>query len=180
MSLTTIAKPYAKAVLEHTLAKNSNNEWLEFFGGVEKIFFEATLLKFIHLPKLNKAVKFNFLVDLTTQVLKNKLSTEQQNFMRLIVNNDRLEVLPEIATTFRDMVASSGKSHQFKVISPYAIADTEEKKLLKALSVKFDCEASVEVEIQKGLIGGVIIKDGDRIIDGSVNAQLEKLSYCLS
>lgn len=180
MSLTTIAKPYAKAIFEHALAKNSNNDWLEFFSGVEKIFSQAVLLKFIRSPKLDKKVKLNFLMDLIVQTLKNKLSTQQQNFMRLIVNNDRVEVLPEIAAVFRDMIVASGKSHQFKVISAYALTTTEEEKLLKVLSVKFSCEASLEVEIQADLIGGVIIKDGDRLIDGSVDAQLMELSYCLS
>jgi F-type H+-transporting ATPase subunit delta len=180
MSLTTIAKPYAKAVFDHALTNNSNKEWLSFFSGIEKVFGNKDLLRFIRSPKLNSQTKFDFLMDLIVKALGSKLSNPQENFMRLIVDNDRVEVLSEIALSFRDMISSSGKSRQFKVISAYALSVDEQKGLVKTLSDKFDCDAHLEVEVQVGLIGGVIIKDGDRIIDGSVNAQLEKLGYCLS
>jgi F-type H+-transporting ATPase subunit delta len=180
MSLTTIAKPYAKAIFEHALVNNSNKEWLSFFDGIEKVFSNTDLLRFIRSPKLNTQAKFDFLIDLIVKVLGNKLSKPQENFMRLIIDNDRVEVLSEISLSFRDMILSSGKSRQFKVLSAYDLSADEQKGLIKILSDKFDCDAHLEIDVQADLIGGVIIKDGDRIIDGSVNAQLEKLSYCLS
>ena len=180
MELTTIAKPYAKAVFSHSSEKGLNEKWLDFFAAIECLFSNNQLLDFVCSPKLNATAKFDFLVDLLKKTLKEKITQEQQNFMQLILKNDRVEVLPEIALNFRALLSSSGKERLFTIISAYKLSDSEEKSLLKSLSAKFDCNASIEVEIQKDLIGGVIVKDGDRIIDGSVNAQLRELSYCLS
>ena len=180
MSVITIAKPYAKAVFETALASKSQDNWLIFFECVGKVFSNSSLLTFIHSPKLNREAKFDFLISLITKSLKDKLSSQQQNFIQLVINNDRVEVLPEIAVSFRKMVDSSGESRLFTIVSAYKLSSSEETSVLKSLSAKFNCEAKLEIEIQANLIGGIIIKEDDRVIELSISAQLKELDYCLS
>ena len=99
--------------------------------------------------------------------------------MKLLVENDRLAVLPDIAAMFERLRSEHEGAVDVVIESALAIDSTQEKVLAKALKRKLGREVRVSSEQHPELIGGVKIRAGDLVIDGSVQGQLDKLAHLL-
>ena len=131
--------------------------------------------KLLDEPQLSKAQKG----DLMLKVVSDKLDQQQQNLVRLMAENGRLQALPEVLHQFENFRAEAEGKVEAEVISAFALTTEQEQALTAALKSKLGQDVSVTTSTDESLIGGVVIKAGDTIIDGSMKSQLESLALTL-
>jgi F-type H+-transporting ATPase subunit delta len=169
---TTIARPYAEAVFARARETENEDLWSEMLGLLAAVVRTPEIAGLIANPKLSRAR----LEELMLDIGGGRLNDEGQNLLRLLVRNDRLAVIPEIAELYETRKRENQGKLQVKVRSAYALDKAHEKALAEALSAKLGREIEISAEKDTSLIGGVEIRAGDLVIDGSVRGQLRKLA----
>ena len=106
-------------------------------------------------------------------------SADQQNFVRILAENDRLVVLPEIAALFEDLKHGHDGVKDAEITSAFALDDATLKNLIADLERKFACRIQATVKVDAELIGGVRIAVGDEVIDASVRGKLAAMATAL-
>ena len=104
------------------------------------------------------------------------LPTEARNLVKLLAENQRLSVLPEIAKVFEELETRNKGIRQVHIRSAYALDAQLQKLLAKALKAKLNAEVELTVEKDASLIGGIEIRADDLVIDGSVRGKLQRLA----
>jgi F-type H+-transporting ATPase subunit delta len=97
----------------------------------------------------------------------------------ILAANRRLSLLPEIAALFNTYRADFERTVDIEVTSAYELTDEQQQKLAQALSTKLERQVSLAASMDKSLIGGVIVRTGDMVIDASVRGKLTKLADAL-
>ena len=180
MELSTIAKPYAQAIFEIAVQNNSVTEWSQLLSATTLVMADANTKAFIASPSKSKDQKFDLISTLVGRVTSKDLSKQETAFINLILNNDRSASISSISNAFEAAVSNSNKSKNFKVISAFELSEAEQNAIVEDLTNKHKTTVSVETEIDLTLKGGVIIKEGDKVIDTSVKAKVDALSVSLS
>ena len=108
------------------------------------------------------------------------LTQAQQNFIGMLALNKRLALLPDIELLFGELKSERERTINVQVNSAFPLDQDAENKLADMLKQKLDCEISVATAIDESLLGGVVIKAGDVVIDGSVKGRLAKLAEAMN
>jgi len=172
--LATIARPYADALFKASQADlKRTSEWLDRLAAVTG---NAQLLEFADRPKSTSDQVFGLIQD----VVKMELPQAAQNFLRAVIDNNRLSAVPEMAVQFRAHVnAQSGVSDAL-VYSAFEIDAPALAEVTHSLEKRFGRKLNVVVEMQPDLIGGIRVVVGDEVLDTSVKARLEQMKVALS
>jgi F-type H+-transporting ATPase subunit delta len=173
---TTSARPYARAVYDLATQKSSVESWGEALALLAAVAADEGMQALLDKPQLGKEQKGELMI----KVLSDKLDQQQQNLVRLMAENGRLRALPEVAQQFEIYRAEAEGKVEAEVISAFALSSDQEKAITKMLKSKLGRDVSITTSTDESLIGGVIIKAGDTIIDGSMKSQLESLAINLS
>ncbi len=96
--------------------------------------------------------------------------------VNLLARNNRLSTIPEIASLFEDLKTQHEGVRQVQVLSAFDLTETQQKALAGVLKKRLGAEVEMTVETDPSLIGGVEIRAGDLVIDGSVRGKLHKLA----
>jgi F-type H+-transporting ATPase subunit delta len=180
MELTTIAKPYAKAINDIATSGNNFDSWQTTLDGLGAISTSTEGKEFISSPKLSFENKTKFITGALSSIIGRDTNEQENNLVALLVSNDRIAASSSIAELFSNFAASVGnKSKKISVISAYELSSDEQTKITADLKQKFGCEIILETSIDASLVGGVVIKDGDKVIDTTISASIEKLAACL-
>jgi len=180
MELSTIAKPYAQAIFEIAEKSNSVKEWSDFLITASAILADKSTKTFIASPSKNKDQKFDLISALVTRMTSKDLSKNESAFMKLILSNDRSSSISSISHAFESAVSNANKSKNFKVISAFELSSDEKKTIVEELTSKHKTAVSIETEVDMTLKGGVIIKEGDKVVDTSIKAKVDALGVALS
>ena len=173
--LTTLARPYAKAAFEHAQAHQQLASWSAMLGLAAAVSQDDTMQRVLKAPRLTsaeKATTFN-------EVCGDKFDAQVRNFLNIVSENNRMELLPEIADMFELYKAEQEQSVDVDVTSAFALSDEQQDKLAKVLSARLGREVRLHAAEDASLIGGVVIRAGDLVIDGSVRGKLAKLAEAL-
>ncbi len=173
---STIARPYAQAVFEQATASKSLKKWSENLALASAVAQDSGLQGVVGNPRLSKAE----LVDLFLGVCGDKFDDAAKNLVKLLVENGRLTVLPEIAVLYEEYRAEAEKTVQAEVVSAFPVTSAQQTRIKKALKARLGCEVELVCTTDNSLVGGAIIRAGDMVIDGSVTGQLEKLTHALT
>lgn len=173
---STIARPYAQAVFDIATSTKKLSEWSKQLESLSAIVSDDQIGGLV----TNPSVESEQLVDLIISIAKDDLDQEGKNFVKVLAENDRLNVIPEIATIFENLKNEAEKTVQAEVITAYALKDDQKSKLQAALKKRLGCEVEISSRVDKDIIGGAIVRAGDMIIDGTVTAQLDRLTSELS
>jgi F-type H+-transporting ATPase subunit delta len=103
-----------------------------------------------------------------------------QNFLRTVIENGRLSVLPEIAVQFRALKNAQSGASDAVVHSAFAIDSAALTELGSTLEKRFARKLNLSVELQPELIGGIRVVVGDEVLDCSVKARLEQMKVALT
>jgi len=117
--------------------------------------------------------------DLLVDLAKESLPDGGTNLINLLVQNDRLDVLPDIGQQYGDLVAKAKATINAKVRSAMALTEDQKSSLSSALEARLGMKVELEETIDASLVGGAIIKAGDLVIDGSAKGRIEKLTTAL-
>ncbi len=172
--LATIARPYADALYKASLSDLSAAAvWVD---QLKEIASNTQLQQFADNPNVSDDQVF----EVISGVAKPPLPEMAQNFLRTVIENGRLNALPEIAQQFRTLKNAQGGSSDAVVYSAFAIDDAALADLAVALEKRFGRKLNVSVELQPELIGGIRVVVGDEVLDSSVKARLEQMKVALT
>ena len=103
------------------------------------------------------------------------LSGPTKNLVLLLVQRRRIEQLPRIASEFRRLDdARQGIVHA-TATSAAPLTDTEKRALTARLEQMTGGRVALDTDVDESLLGGLVVRVGDRLIDGSVRGRLERL-----
>ena len=172
--LATIARPYAEALFQVSRADlAATQSWLDSLAGAAG---NDELLQFAANPKVNASQVFH----IVTSVLKNPLPERGTNFLRTVIDNERLAALPEVARQFRQLANSVSGSSDALIQSAFPIGQGELAELVGTLEKRFGRKLEPMVEVDPLLIGGVRVVVDDEVLDTSVKARLEQMKMALT
>jgi len=174
--LTTLARPYARAAFETAEAAGQLADWSKGLGVIAALMQQERVAVFLRQPSLSWEQQSKTLLDLAGDAVDGKL----QNFIRLLASNKRLSLLPEVVELFEALKAERERSIDVDVISAFAIGDAEAQALADALKTRLQREVKLSTSVDQSLIGGLIVRAGDLVIDGSVRGKLNKLSETMN
>ncbi|MDH5736925.1 MAG: F0F1 ATP synthase subunit delta [Gammaproteobacteria bacterium] len=175
--LTTIARPYARAVFNQALEESDGlKKWSRAMGTLAAVVADNKVSQLLDNPRLTAESE----ASLVLQVCGEEMDDKAGNLVRLLAENNRLALVPTIAQMYELMKAHYEKTMNVEVTSAYEVSAEEQKRLAEALHRLLQREVALQTEVDKSLIGGVIIKAEDTVIDNSVRGKLGKLSQALS
>ena len=172
--LTTIARPYAEALFQ-VASKGDVAAWSRQVAALSAVASDEQLRQFADSPKVTADQVF----DLISSVAGMPLETGVQNFLRTVIDNGRLAVLPEIASQFHALKNASSGSSDAVVYSAFALDAAALQGLGTSLEKRFGRKLNLTVEVDPELIGGVRVVVGDEVLDTSVKARLEQMKVAL-
>ncbi len=168
----TLARPYAEAIFKTAKASESAEKWSEMLEFIAVVVQNPDIAGAADNPKI-KQQKF---VDLLLDICHGQINDEGTNFLKLLVQNHRLSLVPQIAELYEQYRAEDEGYIDVNVSSAYAMSKTEQNKIAQALKKRFKKQVNVTVSIDKSLIGGILVRAGDRVIDGSIKGRLQQLA----
>lgn len=169
---TTIARPYAEAAFEVARADGDTDTWAEGLSLLAAIVEDPQVAAQFGSPNATPQQ----LVDLIFGVAGEGLTQHLQNLVRLLATNKRLIVLPDVARLFAQMKTVFDGLRHIEITSAYPVDDAARNELAERLKAHFGAEVDLSVEEDPELIGGIKVRAGDIVIDGSVRGKLERLS----
>ena len=174
--LSTIARPYAEALFDAARAAGSLEAWVGLADELATLARHPQVAAVVADPKLGEGQVFELLAGL----LKSKLPAEGANFLGMLIDNDRLAALPEIARQFRALKNAADGVADCLIESALPMDDRQVADLLAALAKKFGLKLKPEVRVDAGLIGGVRVTVGDHVLDTSVRTRLAQMQAALT
>lgn len=175
LDVTTLARPYARAFFEVALDENDLSSWSETLA----LLSEITQCQAVNTLLKNPNVTKDQLADLVIALTKGRLSEEGKNAVRLLANNARLHVIPVIAELFEKLRLEQEKTVDVTITSAVTLDDEYTQKLKTLLASKLDRKTNVQCELDESLLGGLLIRTGDTVIDGSIKGELNRLKEVL-
>ena len=172
---TTAARPYANAVYDIANETGSLDSWSDALANLAAVVSDAQISDLLDSPETGKAEK----AQLVLQVLCDNLDQQQQNLVKLMAENGRLKLMPDVVEQYEVARAKAENKIEAEVISAFELTAEQTSELVNTLKNKLGCEVTVTTTINESLIGGVIIKAGDTIIDASMKSQLDSLALSL-
>jgi F-type H+-transporting ATPase subunit delta len=180
----TIARPYAEAAFEVARESNALAEFSDALEIAGELMADGRVPEFLGTPTLTDAKRLEFLEGLFAAAMGKGTvlaggSLHGTNFLKLLIENDRVDVLPEIANHFHALKDAVENTIEVTVRSATALSDKDRQQYVAALEKRFGRKVELATEIDESLIGGAVIRAGDVVIDGSLRARLEGLANAL-
>jgi F-type H+-transporting ATPase subunit delta len=172
----TIARPYAEAVFRLAKEKDSLRPWSEALAFMAGVVRDPQVQALIGNPKLTTSQ----VEALLLAVSDGRLDEQGNNFIKILIENRRLSLLPEISELFEELKAQQEGMLEAKITSAFPLADQELRSLIERLEKKCGRAVEAQVSVDPELIGGVKVEIGDEVWDASVRSQLEAMAFALT
>ena len=170
MSSKTLARPYARAIFEHS------ERLLEELRKVVNVIHQPNVTRLIDSPKLAYKEKAEIFIDL----FQGEIQIKTAHFLRVLGSAKRLSLLPEILNEYKKLLAKKNKQNDVLITSAFKLNQSQEEEITGRLKKRYGENLNTKVEIDKTLIGGITIKSGDEVIDLSTKGKLLKLKKQIS
>jgi len=178
---SSIARPYAEAAFE--LAKDAGQltGWSEILHVAGLAVADEALARMIDAPGADDSVVVGIIADVCKQAVTSSVDQNRVlNLLRLLAENGRLPVLPEIAARFDKLKTDVENSIDVVLTAAAPVDEAQQAKIIEALKKRFNRDVNLHFKLDKNLIGGARLQADDLVIDGSIRTGLEKLSSALT
>ena len=170
--LAALARPYAEAVFLMADEKGQLDHWSEMLGFLQQVTSDELLKKISDNPKVSKEALEGAMMD----ICQDHMDADGLNLIKLLIQNNRLQLASEIAGQYEIKKAEKCGLLDVSIISAFPMSDEEKAVLSTSLSASFSKQVKISVEEDSSLIGGIIIRAGDKVIDGSLSGQIQQLA----
>lgn len=174
--LRTLARPYAEAVFELARGGDKLAEWSGALDTLAAIVANEDVDALIGNPGVDDRDLAEAIVSIAGKALTAPGGGQAENLVRLLAENGRLRLLPEIAAQYAGLRAAAENRVDVEVRAAGELGEKQRKALAEALEERLARQVSLSYTIDEDLIGGAVIRAGDLVIDGSVRAQLARLN----
>jgi len=172
---STVARPYAEAAYRLANDANALAKWSGMIGALAQVAEDKRVQRAIGDPALSDAQVAGVFIS----ILSGKLDGQAENFVRVLAENKRLELLPEIHLQYEVLKNEREGVVEAEVYSAFDLNDAQVTDLAQRLEKRTGRKVRTHVKVDKDLIGGVKVVIGDKVIDGSARGQLAALENAL-
>ena len=177
----TVARPYARALFDLAREQDKLGWWSELLTAASQVVANDEMQQLIGSPSLDESEVADLLLGVLGSVDGVPEPTQElRNLFALLAENGRLAALPAIARRFEQLKHEAEGVIDVQVRSARQLSDEQKKTLQQKLEQRFGKAVDLNVEIDKSLLAGVIVKAGDLVIDGSTRGRLDKLTSLLN
>ena len=170
-----LARPYALAAFKQAQDENAAAEWSAYLETLHTIVDDATMKGVLSNPKVDNQQAAALILD----VAGDKLNQGAKNFVKVLAQYGRLDLLAEVRLQFEEQRAKLEQRTRVEVTSAFELSEADQSQIAEAMARKLGTAVDLEIEVDNSLIGGCIMRAGDLVIDGSVRGRLAKLSNVL-
>jgi F-type H+-transporting ATPase subunit delta len=174
--LTTAARPYAKAVFEMAQDAGTLDAWSDELSAMASILSAEGASDLINSPRVNGDQK----VESIAEIAGDAISDKGSNLLRALAENDRLSLVPEIASLYEAFKDEAQGTVEAELISAAEVSEDKQTAISQALEKRLGREVKLVTKIDASLMGGAIIRAGDLVIDGSIQSRLSEMKMNLS
>lgn len=172
---STIARPYALAAFKQAKQEAQLAEWSDMIAFLAKVVGDRQMKGVLSSPKVKREQLADLIIDIGSEVL----SKTGANFVRVLADNGRLPYLPEIAEIYEQERAESEGRSQVEVRSAFELNEGQKNQISSTMSKRLGTDVTLSVKVDESLIGGVVIRAGDLVIDASLRGRMNRLANSL-
>jgi len=170
--LVTLARPYAQAAFDYARKADKMSEWTAALRTAATIAADPKFSSLIDDPRFSSTQLQQLLFDIGGD----DFTPDVQNFLRTMVENGRLALLPQVSELYDQLCNKEQNRIEVEVVSAYMVKKDQQRQIAEALEKRFGKSVELHTRIDKSLIGGAIIRVGDEVIDGSLAGGLKQLA----
>ena len=170
--LSTLARPYAEAAFKRAKETGSVAQWsgeLQFLAAVAQ---DQDLLTIVNNPRVGKEKVSELLFDIT----QDQISAEAKNLLKLLIANGKLSLLPKVSALYEEHKAEDEGYVNVELFSDFPLTKAELSKYSVMLEKQLQKKVNAVVSVDKSLLGGILAKAGDKVIDASIKGQIHQLA----
>jgi len=172
---SSVARPYGIAAFRQAQDEGKVAEWGEMLELLERVVRDPTMRGLIASPKVDDQQLAELIID----VCGERLSKTGGNLVRILAENERLDQLPEIAAVFNEERARAEGRSKVEITSAFELTEEQQRAIGESMSKRLGSEVDLSVDVDDSLIGGVVIRAGDLVIDASLRGRLQQLGQSL-
>jgi len=172
----TTARPYAEAAFALARDARRLKPWSEMLALLATVVGDVSMQRLLNDPRLPR----ERVAALIIEICGKHLDVAAQNFVRLLAENRRLGLLPEIVALYEMRRAEAEAIVDADVTSAFALSEAEQRKIGEALKRRLGREVRITTRVDASLLGGIVIRAGDLVIDGSVRGRIAALATHLN
>jgi F-type H+-transporting ATPase subunit delta len=169
--LTTVARPYAKAAFDFAIEANAVDNWLSMLVFAAEVSENETMTSY-----LSGGASGEQATELFLKVCDDQLNGNAQNLIKVMAENQRLLVLPQVLSQFSELKPQYEKEINVDVTSAVELAAEQVTTLSAALEKRLARKVKLNCAVDANVVSGLLIKAGDMVIDGSVRGKLNRLA----
>ena len=174
--LHTLARPYARAVFELAHEGGALPQWSAALAALKVAVSDPKVEALLSDPRLARSDAAAALIA----GLGGALDAQGANFVRLLAENKRLELLPAIAAEYETLRADAESRVDVEITTAADVAEAQRQALHGAISKRLARQVGMSWKTDPALIAGAVIRAGDLVIDGSVAGELTQLRQALN
>jgi len=175
LAADTLARPYARAAFGVAEQKNAVEAWSQMLLVASEAVSSEAFSRLIGHPKIEEEQ----LLEVFGDVLDLSSDSGFSGFLKVLMHYRRLPLLPEISAQFETLKRASEHKVKVNVTSAVALEQQQLDTLAERLKKRFGSDIEMETGIDDSLIGGLVVRAGDKVIDASVRGRLEQLGRSL-
>jgi len=168
----TLARPYAEAVFRLADTDGTLTAWSDTLRILAQVVAHPDMQECLGTYDLTALQ----LRELFLSLCPRDLSAEANNFVQLLIEYDRLTLLPEIFGQFEALKNEREGVIDARISTAFALEGAQLASLVADLEKRFKRKINPRVSIDRDLIGGVRVVVGDEVIDGSVRGKLDAMA----
>jgi F-type H+-transporting ATPase subunit delta len=172
----SVARPYAVAAFDEAGKLGDLKGWSDFLFSAADAVVNPEVYALISSPRVLRSQ----LEDLMLALCGDAVNAFERNFIKLLVESQRLVLLPEIAAMFETMRAEAEMSIDVVVTSAFDLDEIQKQKIATVMKKRMGRDIRLSCNTDRELLGGIIIRAGDKVIDGSARTRLSDLANALA
>ena len=170
----TVARPYAKAAFDFAVEHQSVDNWQTMLGFAAEVSKNEEMAELLAGALAPETLSQSFIA-----ICGDQLDANGQNLIKVMAENGRLKVLPDVLEQFVQLRAAQEATVEVEVTSASALSEAQLSKISAAMEKRLSRKVKLNCKIDKSVMAGVVIRAGDMVIDGSVRGRLERLADVL-
>ena len=170
----TLARPYAKASFDFAIKTNTLNAWSQFMNLLKEVTLNSKTLNALEESGESSRV-IEFLSNLSEESIREKV----KNLIHVVIYHNRLSLLPEICDEFFNLKNLHENSISVDLISAIELSNEDKGDFQSKLEKRFSKKVKLNCQIDSSLLGGIIVRAKDEVLDYSLRGKLKRMNNIL-
>ena len=183
MMISTIARPYAAAAFEYAQSDNQLLLWSQTLKQLSAVILDKKIKSILKNPLYSKAQLADFLIGVVKAACgngPNHIIEAISNFIRLLAEKKRLALLPNIYNLFEEALAKTSGYAALTVTSAFELSEEQQKHTKAKLEKKLQSKLNIIFTVDKNIVGGLLVRSGNWVLDDTVQGKLKRLKSVLT